>query len=38
MEFLRLVLVFLHLLGMAMLVGMFMLQLRAGPRVPGYGP
>lgn len=30
MEFLRLVLVFLHLLGMAMLVGMFMLQLRAG--------
>lgn len=30
MEFLRLVLVFLHLLGMAMLIGTFMLQLHAG--------
>ncbi|MPY83607.1 MAG: hypothetical protein GEV00_09850 [Actinophytocola sp.] len=30
MEFLRLVLVFLHLLGMAMLIGTFMLELKAG--------
>lgn len=30
MEFLRLLLVFLHLLGMAMLIGTFMLQLKAG--------
>ncbi|MPY77628.1 MAG: hypothetical protein GEV04_03860 [Actinophytocola sp.] len=30
MEFLRLVLVFLHLLGMAMLIGTFMLQMSAG--------
>lgn len=34
MEFLRLVLVFGHLLGMAMLIGTFMLQLKAGPDAP----
>jgi hypothetical protein len=34
MEFLRLLLVFLHLLGMGMLVGTFLLQLRAGADVP----
>lgn len=34
MEIVRLALVFLHLLGMAMLIGTFMLQLRAGPGAP----
>lgn len=34
MEFLRLVLVFLHLLGMAMLIGVFMLQAKAGKDAP----
>ncbi|MQA61532.1 MAG: hypothetical protein GEU86_08550 [Actinophytocola sp.] len=34
MEFLRLLLVFLHLLGMAMLIGVFMLQLKAGKDAP----
>lgn len=34
MEFLRLLLVFLHLLGMAMLIGTFMLQAKAGAGAP----
>lgn len=34
MEFVRLVLVFLHLLGMAMLIGTFMLQAKAGKQAP----
>ena len=34
MEILRLVLVFLHLLGMAMLIGTFMLQAKAGREAP----
>jgi len=34
MEFVRLVLVFLHLLGMAMLIGTFMLQAKAGAGAP----
>lgn len=34
MEFLRLALVFLHLLGMAMLIGTFMLQAKAGAGAP----
>jgi hypothetical protein len=34
MEFLRLALVFLHLLGMAMLIGVFMLQAKAGREAP----
>ena len=34
MEFVRLVLVFLHLLGMALLIGTFMLQAKAGPEAP----
>lgn len=34
MEFLRLVLIFLHLLGMAVLIGTFMLQLKAGAGAP----
>lgn len=34
MEFLRLLLVFLHLLGMALLIGTFMLQAKAGPEAP----
>lgn len=34
MEFVRLVLVFLHLLGMAMLIGTFMLQAKAGKAAP----
>ncbi|PRY43727.1 hypothetical protein [Umezawaea tangerina] len=34
MEFVRLLLVFLHLLGMGMLVAMFFLQLRAGSDAP----
>ncbi len=34
MEVLRLLLVFLHVLGMAMLIGMFMLQLKAGADAP----
>lgn len=36
MEFVRLLLVFLHLLGMAMLVGMFLLQRRAPAGAPLY--
>ena len=34
MEFVRLLLVFLHLLGMGMLVAMFFLQVRAGAGAP----
>ncbi len=34
MEFVRLVLLFLHLLGMAVLVGSFLLQRRTAPRGP----
>ena len=34
MEFVRHLLVFLHLLGMAMLIGTFMLQLKAGRDAP----
>ncbi|HEX6345693.1 hypothetical protein [Umezawaea sp.] len=34
MEFVRLLLVFLHLLGMGMLVAMFFLQMRAGAGAP----
>lgn len=34
MEFLRLLLVFLHLLGMALLIGTFMLQAKAGREAP----
>lgn len=34
MEFLRLLLVFLHLLGMGLLVGTFLLQMKAGAGAP----
>ena len=34
MEFVRHLLVFLHLLGMAMLIGTFMMQLKAGKEAP----